>query len=141
VIVCAPEDAGAVAEAMEQGADDYLCRPFDPVLLRARIEAVLERKRLLEQSRIGSLGVLTADIVHEVRNPLNFVLNFAELAEAMVHEQQVLLEAPSLEQMEDARRMAKEMAEQLTKIREHGTRIEQVLASMLANSGNGPAEA
>jgi DNA-binding response OmpR family regulator len=135
VVLGEPEQAEDVARALELGADDFLCRPFDPALLRARIEAVRERKRLSDQAKIGSLGVLTAAIVQEVRNPLNFVLNFAELAESLMHEQTALLETHSPEALEEARGMAKEVAEQLAKVREHGERIVEVLAAMLANSG------
>jgi DNA-binding response OmpR family regulator len=138
VVVCAPDQTDGVVRAIELGAEDYLCRPFDPALLRTRIEAVLERKRLADQSKIGSLGVLTAEVVHEVRNPLNFVLNFAELAEELSHEQKALLEAKPPGALEEALEMAKEMSQQLAKIREHGARIEEVLASMLANSGEPP---
>jgi DNA-binding response OmpR family regulator len=140
VVVCVPEDAEDVARAIELGAEDYLCRPFGPALLRTRIEAVLERKRFAEQAKIGSLGVLTAEVVHEVRNPLNFVLNFAELAEGLAHEQAALLDASSPEGLEEARRMAAEMAEQLAKIREHGARIEEVLASMANSREPAPGE-
>ena len=135
VVTCAPEEAEGVAHAIELGADDFLYRPSDPALLRARIEAVLERKRLLEQSRIGALGVLTADIVHEVRNPLNFLHNFAEVAEDLVREQTALLETPAAGNIEGARHIAAELAGQLAKIREHAGRIEEVLDSMLADSG------
>jgi DNA-binding response OmpR family regulator len=138
VVVCSPEQTDGVARAIELGAEDYLCRPFDPALLRTRIEAVLERKRLADQSKIGSLGVLTADVVHEVRNPLNFVLNFAELAEQLAHEQEALLEAQPQGALEEALQMAKELGAQLGKIREHGARIEEVLASMLAHTGEPP---
>ena len=54
VVVSAFDDAEAVARAIERGADDFLFKPFDPVLLKARIASVLERKRLraaIEQLR------------------------------------------------------------------------------------------
>ena len=41
-----PED---ILEGLEAGADDYLPKPFNPVLLRARLTACLERKRLRDQ--------------------------------------------------------------------------------------------
>ena len=35
--------------------------------------------RLLVQQKLASLGTLTAGIAHEIKNPLNFVTNFAEI--------------------------------------------------------------
>ncbi len=45
IMVSALDDLAAIARAIELGADDYLPKPFDPVLLHARIRACLERKR------------------------------------------------------------------------------------------------
>jgi DNA-binding response OmpR family regulator len=36
---------------IELGAEDYLQKPFDPVLLRARIRAGLDKRRLLQVER------------------------------------------------------------------------------------------
>jgi class 3 adenylate cyclase/CheY-like chemotaxis protein len=44
-------DIEAVAGCIEAGADDYLPKPFNPVLLRARINAILEKKRWVDQER------------------------------------------------------------------------------------------
>ena len=33
--------------------------------------------RLKEQEKLGSLGLLSAGIAHEIQNPLNFVINFS----------------------------------------------------------------
>ena len=74
------------------GAEDYLTKPFDPVLLNARINASLGKKRLRDQlvvqENLASLGALTAGIAHEIRNPLNFVTNFASSAREVVQEMQ-----------------------------------------------------
>jgi DNA-binding response OmpR family regulator len=40
------DDTESVLRCIEIGADDYLRKPFDPVLLRARISAGLTKKRL-----------------------------------------------------------------------------------------------
>jgi DNA-binding response OmpR family regulator len=46
VIISALDEINSAAQSIEGGAEDYLTKPFDPVLLRARINACLERKRL-----------------------------------------------------------------------------------------------
>ncbi len=49
VMISALDDVKRVAGCLERGADDYLPKPFNPVLLRARVGALLERKRLRDQ--------------------------------------------------------------------------------------------
>jgi DNA-binding response OmpR family regulator len=44
IIISAMNDLQSVVRGIQQGADDYLPKPFEPVLLRARISAGLERK-------------------------------------------------------------------------------------------------
>jgi sigma-B regulation protein RsbU (phosphoserine phosphatase) len=45
IMITALSEMGSVARSIEMGAEDYLPKPFDPVLLKARIGACLERKR------------------------------------------------------------------------------------------------
>jgi adenylate cyclase len=56
VMISGVDDTDAVVRSIETGADDFLPKPFDPVILRARIGAGLDRKRLrdLEQERVRS---------------------------------------------------------------------------------------
>jgi two-component system, cell cycle response regulator len=46
IMVSALEDFQCVVRCIEMGAEDYLPKPFDPVLLRARVNGCLTRKRL-----------------------------------------------------------------------------------------------
>jgi class 3 adenylate cyclase len=46
LMISALDDVQSVVRCIELGAEDYLPKPFDPVLLRARIGACLEKKRL-----------------------------------------------------------------------------------------------
>jgi len=59
IMLSALDELDSVVRCIEMGAEDYLAKPFDPVLLNARISACLEKKRLrdheqayLEQLRI-----------------------------------------------------------------------------------------
>jgi class 3 adenylate cyclase/CheY-like chemotaxis protein len=45
IVISGNQDMDGIIECIEQGADDYLFKPFNPVLLQARIKAGIERKR------------------------------------------------------------------------------------------------
>ena len=115
VVISALDEIDSVVRAIEMGAEDYLFKPFDPVLLRARIGALLERKRLVNelavQAKLASLGALTAGIAHEIKNPLNFVMNFAQLAEESAREQLRKIDdagTPSAELLGELRELAED---------------------------------
>src|SRR3954453_9946252 len=54
IMISAVDETESVLRCIEMGAEDYLPKPFDPILLRARINAGLAKKRLhdLEQERV-----------------------------------------------------------------------------------------
>ena len=45
IVISGRQDMDGIIECIEAGADDYLFKPFNPVLLQARIKAGIERKR------------------------------------------------------------------------------------------------
>jgi adenylate cyclase len=49
LMISALDEVDSVIRCIELGAEDYLPKPFNPVLLRARIGACLEKKRLRDQ--------------------------------------------------------------------------------------------
>ena len=49
LMISALDEISSVVRCIELGAEDYLSKPFDPVLLRARVSACLEKKRLHDQ--------------------------------------------------------------------------------------------
>ncbi len=51
LMISAADDLHAVADSIQRGAEDYLFKPFDTVLLDARLRATLERKRLRDHER------------------------------------------------------------------------------------------
>ncbi|QTA78273.1 Two component system response regulator/histidine kinase, adenyl cyclase domain-containing [Desulfonema limicola] len=57
IMISALDEMDSVVRCIEMGAEDYLPKPFDPVLLKARIGACLEKKRLrdMEQAYLKQL--------------------------------------------------------------------------------------
>ncbi len=68
IMISALDEMDSVVRCIELGAEDYLPKPFNPVLLRARVGACLEKKRLrdLEKEQQRQLNELNAAL--EVRN-------------------------------------------------------------------------
>lgn len=70
IMISALDDSESVIRCIEAGAEDHLPKPFDPVLLRARINAGLARKRLnaLERDRLRDVFArfLPESVVEEV---------------------------------------------------------------------------
>jgi putative two-component system response regulator len=52
IMITALDDSASAARCIDMGAEDYLTKPFDPTLLKARIGACLERKRLHDQEAL-----------------------------------------------------------------------------------------
>jgi len=52
IMITALDDTVSAARCINMGADDYLTKPFNPTLLRARVSASLERKRLHDQESL-----------------------------------------------------------------------------------------
>ncbi len=51
IMISALDDLEMLTRCIQKGAEDYLAKPFDPVLLRARIGSCLEKKRLHDQEQ------------------------------------------------------------------------------------------
>jgi CheY-like chemotaxis protein len=59
IVISALDDMESVIRCIEMGATDYLTKPFDPVLLRARLNACLANKRIhdLEQEHLRAIQI------------------------------------------------------------------------------------
>lgn len=94
--------------------------------------------RLVEQQKLASLGQLTAGIAHEIKNPLNFVNNFAELSEELVEELNEELEKHTdkleADDQEYIEEILNDLKHNVQKINEHGKRADNIMRGMLMHS-------
>ncbi|AFY40349.1 response regulator receiver sensor signal transduction histidine kinase [[Leptolyngbya] sp. PCC 7376] len=158
-------------KGLSVGAVDYITKPFqqDEVLARLRIQlklralnkqiesqnAVLHKTveqlqrtqtQMIAQEKLASLGNLTAGIAHELRNPLNFVINFAESSQELMDELKTeinnnvdQLPADSAANISELIGFLNDNAAATLK---HGQRASQIISSMMqhARSDNGIVE-
>ena len=66
VMMSSVEEVDSVARCIEMGAEDYLFKPVNPVLLKARVGASLDKKRLSDQQRELVRKFATAEVAEEV---------------------------------------------------------------------------
>jgi GAF domain-containing protein len=111
---------------------------------RALQELKTTQASLLHAQKMAALGQLTAGIAHEIKNPLNFVNNFAGLSVELLDELKETA-APAIAGLaEDERANVDEIVGMLTgnleKIAEHGRRADGIVKSMLEHSRGGSGE-
>ncbi len=85
IMLTAYGNMDSAVAALRAGAFDFMLKPFDVVALQHRLSLAMEQRRmrterarlqalLVQADRLSSLGTLAAGVVHEVNNPLAYVL-------------------------------------------------------------------
>ena len=96
------------------------------------------QEQVVMQEKLASLGQLTAGIAHEIKNPLNFVNNFADISQSLLEDLQEELESvveniPE-ESQEEIREIRNDLTGNLERIVHHGKRASSIVYGMLEHA-------
>jgi signal transduction histidine kinase len=111
VLLTARTDEESRLEALRRGANDFLTKPFSSLEVRTRLNNLLRaaeledrlratnadlektlrslretEAQLIQSEKINALGTLSAGLLHEINNPLNYTLTAVEIAKGELQE-------------------------------------------------------
>lgn len=96
------------------------------------------RTQIQKSEKLSSLGTLSAGIAHEIQNPLNFVINFSQMANDIVDDLTDILDEKGLDLEDEANEELAEvlstLRSYLSKIAEHGHRATDIIQGILMYS-------
>lgn len=155
--VTSQNEIGMLSESFNSmtGKLDYLIKNLDQLVIartqeiedkNAKLNDSLQKiqkmqEQIVVQQKLASLGELTAGIAHEIKNPLNFVNNFAQLCEKQVVKMNELFEPlkDRLNEQEQTSlsKIVTTIDANIKKIRQYGIRADSIIRNMLSHSREG----
>lgn len=107
-------------------------------------ERAILQKQIQMQEKMATLGQLTAGIAHEIKNPLNFVNNFAEGSTFLLEELNETLDESKEKLSEEQKELVEELTQELNQnaldILHHGKRVDRIVKGMMDHTRTGKGQ-
>ena len=124
ILLTAKSETQNIVEGLDQGADEYLVKPFDHKELVARVRTGLRirslQKELVESERLAAAAQMAVTFAHKLNNLLQSIVGFAQLALNNPSDNETTMSA--LRQIEKAAQRMSMLIRQLQQIRSTPTR-------------------
>jgi PAS domain S-box-containing protein len=130
------------ADITERKRAEEAVRAARDVAESALRELQTAQASLVHAQKMAALGQLTAGIAHEIKNPLNFVNNFAALSSELTDELSDVLKPVALpgKVREEVEELTGTLKDNLGKVEQHGKRADSIVKNMLLHSRDGSGE-
>lgn len=162
IVISSDNDVEKSVQCIEIGAEDYLVKPLNPTILKARLENSIAKKRahdaevtyiaemkenqrqIIEKEKMASLGNMAMAISQELKNPLNVVTNLSDISCDLCRElgEKIASCSGKLPEIvvQDIGELIKNIQLDIKKISEHGKKADKILRFMIDQSTTAKAE-
>ncbi len=153
ILVTAKTDNPSIIEGLEAGASDYIAKPYDPKILKARIQAGVRiitmneelrkyshemeklaedrAKQLIHSDRLATIGMLSSGIAHEINNPTSFIsVNIQNIEDNWHYIEKTIQSAPDTQSKERAVNLTTRMPNIFIDIKKGIKRINSIVNSL-----------
>lgn len=152
IMISSNDDTELLVKCIEAGAEDYLVKPLNQTILKARLAnsiarkeahdkelAYLEKikqgqKQIAAQEKMASVGVLVSSISQELKNPLNFIINFAGVSADICNELLNKFEENKIftdDPQKEIKESLQKFQSNVSKVLEYGKSADQIMRFML----------
>lgn len=150
IVISGDNNIERLVQCILEGAEDYLVKPLNPTILKARLENSIakkkahddeityiaqikeEQRQVIEKEKMSSLGNMALAISQELQNPLNLIINLSEICSELCDD--VKNGKSGINDVLD------DLIHDLLKIKEHGQKADKILRFIIDQSTNSNAE-